>query len=392
MKIIKHKAFRPFMLLLSVSLLLGYVCFYFAYPKAYLFPKSNSPFQWRLDASNDAALGGDSTIKVDDEQVSIDFRYKRSHKANVSGAGIALNFEQGEKQPYVDLSRFSKITFVIKCTPKNTLFFGPAVFDEKVSVIGDLLSYRGAGTLFKCNEQWAPVSIDLRRLEVQLWWLQMFKLDSADREYNMQKVLRISVASSFENEYEKEFRVQITEIKLEGMRDHIIYIYFIALLICWIIFLTWYFKLAAREIEARASTKKQFVGYQQLTLEPHRDKEKSSILLYLSTHYADPEIDIESISKELGISRSKINEILKAEVGHTFTVYLNKLRITEAARLLTDKSDANITEIVYKVGYKNISYFNKLFKEEFSCTPKAYKLKAKGQPISKLDAEDSDDE
>lgn len=392
MKIIKHEAFRPFILLLSVSLILGYVCFYFAYPKAYLFPKDNGPYQWSLDARGDADVGGGSIIKVDDEQVSIDFHYRLSHKSNIANAGIALSFEQGEKQPYVDLSQFSKITFVIRCAPKSTLYFGVGTFDEKVSVIGDLLSYRGPGTLFKCEDQWAPVVIDLRRLEVMGWWLQMFKLDAADKEYNLQKVLRIAISSSFENAYDIESRVQISKIKLEGTRDHIIYIYFIALLICWIVFLTWYFKLAAREIEARASTKKQFVGYQQLTLEPHRDKEKSSILLYLSTHYADPEIDIESIAKELGISRSKINEILKAEVGHTFTVYLNKLRITEAARLLTDKSDANITEVVYKVGYKNISYFNKLFKEEFSCTPKAYKLRIKGQSNSQLDAEESDNE
>jgi len=75
----------------------------------------------------------------------------------------------------------------------------------------------------------------------------------------------------------------------------------------------------------------------------------------------------------IAISRTKINDILKAELGFTFTSYLNKLRLTEAARLLAEKEDANIAEIAYSVGYKNVSYFNKLFKEEYGCTPKSFK-------------------
>ena len=35
--------------------------------------------------------------------------------------------------------------------------------------------------------------------------------------------------------------------------------------------------------------------------------------------------------------------------------------------------EANVAEIAYSVGYKNVSYFNKLFKEEYGCTPKTFK-------------------
>jgi AraC-like DNA-binding protein len=60
----------------------------------------------------------------------------------------------------------------------------------------------------------------------------------------------------------------------------------------------------------------------------------------------------------------------------TFTRYINKLRLTEAARLLTDKTGKPIAEIAYSVGYANASYFNKLFKEEYGCTPKAFRALA----------------
>ena len=389
MKFLPPAAIRPFLILFSVSIVLGILCFYFAFPKANLFPNDNNEFPWRLEPGDDKGLGGDSTIRLEDQKVSIDFSYKLSHKAKMPGVGVTFNFEGFEKQKFVDLSPFSTISFDIKCSPKNILYFSIATFDEKVSVIGNPLSYRAPSVFFKCEEQWTQAKVDLKRMEVPLWWIGMFKMDAANKDYSLQKVLRMQIATTFESQFDVNSRVQVSNIELHGERFFIIYLYIAAMFISWLGFLFWYFKLVTKDIESRASTKKQFVGYQQLNLEPLREKEKSALLKYLSTNYAKPDIDIEKASKELGITRAKINEMLKAEVGYTFTAYLNKLRITEAARLLAEKADANITEIVYVVGYTNISYFNKLFKEEFSCTPKAYKLQVQAGSASNTTVKDS---
>lgn len=93
----------------------------------------------------------------------------------------------------------------------------------------------------------------------------------------------------------------------------------------------------------------------------------------MATEYANTEMTLEYAVSELGINRTKINEVLKEELGLTFNIYLNKLRLAEAARLLAESKDANIAEIAYSVGYKNVSYFNKLFKNEYSCTPKSFR-------------------
>jgi AraC-like DNA-binding protein len=50
-----------------------------------------------------------------------------------------------------------------------------------------------------------------------------------------------------------------------------------------------------------------------------------------------------------------------------------KLRLAEASRLLVENTSASIAEIAYSVGYKNSSYFIKLFKEEYQCMPKAFR-------------------
>jgi len=57
----------------------------------------------------------------------------------------------------------------------------------------------------------------------------------------------------------------------------------------------------------------------------------------------------------------------------TFTAYVKKLRLTEAARLLSENPGATVSEVAYSVGYGNVLYFNKLFKEEYGCTPKVFK-------------------
>jgi AraC-like DNA-binding protein len=113
-----------------------------------------------------------------------------------------------------------------------------------------------------------------------------------------------------------------------------------------------------------------------LTLEPFKDKEKAAVLRFISTNYTNSELDLEGVVAGTGVNRKKINEFLKIELGMTFSTYLNKLRLTEATRLLTEQADVAIVEIAISVGYANVSYFNRLFKEEYGCTPKEFRALA----------------
>jgi AraC-like DNA-binding protein len=149
------------------------------------------------------------------------------------------------------------------------------------------------------------------------------------------------------------------------------------LFVLWTIAGVWLFRQHTRALTESLKRKIQqdrpLVAYQQLSVEPKRDKDSDAILRYLTTEYANPELNLEALVNAIGVSRTKINDILKAELGFTFTGYLNKLRLTEAARLLSESKDVSVGEIAYSVGYKNISYFNKLFKEEYGCSPKVFR-------------------
>ncbi|HOY22883.1 MAG TPA: helix-turn-helix transcriptional regulator, partial [Cellvibrio sp.] len=127
------------------------------------------------------------------------------------------------------------------------------------------------------------------------------------------------------------------------------------------------------DLKEKLKQDQPLIAYKKLSIEPQKDKEKIAVLNYIATEYVNPELSIETITNTLGINRAKINDILKEELGMTFSSYLNKLRLTEAARLLSESKDANVSEIAYAVGYNNVSYFNKLFKATYNCAPKTFK-------------------
>jgi AraC-like DNA-binding protein len=41
--------------------------------------------------------------------------------------------------------------------------------------------------------------------------------------------------------------------------------------------------------------------------------------------------------------------------------------------LLTNKAGATVAEVARSVGYANSSYFNRLFKEEYGCSPRQFR-------------------
>jgi AraC-like DNA-binding protein len=373
-----NKALVGFLCLLAVSTLVSYLCLNRTYLHLPLVPAGKSDLLWRAEPTSDANRGGLSSIKINDDQFSLNFDFTISKKAEYPFASTELVFTDPTGKPVlVDLSQYDSISFSAKCSPANTLTLIMQTFDEKVSVPGDFLTYRAPSAFFSCNQKWSRVELDLTRLETPQWWFTMFKLELSQQAYKLDKVAKIIFGTTFQSPLETASSVQLDEVTLNGRDWRYVYLLGALLLAMWSTYLFWLFRLHTqvliRDLKDKIQKDRPLVAYQQLSVEPHRDKEKSAILRFMATEYANPDLDVETIVNAMGVNRTKVNDILKAELGFTFTTYLNKLRLTEASRLLAEKEEANVAEIAYSVGYKNVSYFNKLFKEEYGCTPKIFK-------------------
>jgi AraC-like DNA-binding protein len=379
------QALLRLVLLLGVSLLVGDLCFERSHHREDLLGHPDMPFQLR-SWNNSGGGSTDLRAKADASRVVMEFTL--SGKAPYTYASTSLFFTDAKGKPrLLDWSRFDKISLEARCFPANTLRIGISTFDRKVTKADELLTYRSPSAYIDCTPDGAPIELDLKHLTVQQWWLELFKINPADAGYSLDKVAQLEIGTSNRSRADVPSHVEIARIRLHNREPGYLYFFALFVLSGWSAYAFWFFRrytaALSNDLHARMRRDLPLVAYQQLAIEPHREKEKSSLLKMLATRYADPELDLETVVAETGVNRNKVNEILKAQMGYTFTGYLNKLRLTEASRLLVENATASIAEIAYSVGYKNSSYFNKLFKEEYDCTPKAFRelcMKKAGQP------------
>lgn len=100
-------------------------------------------------------------------------------------------------------------------------------------------------------------------------------------------------------------------------------------------------------------------------------KSIAEIVSYLNEYY-DEEISLQAVADTFFLNPAYLSRIFKNETGKTFNQYLSDVRMQAAVRLLLN-SQLKIVEISSLVGYENVSYFVKKFKEHFECTPSEYR-------------------
>lgn len=381
------KALLALVLLIVADALLAFFFIHQSYLSLSLLPAQKHGAGWHYVSYSDVATGGNSTIRIQDadkERLRFDLKLTELAAYPFVSAELFLSDAKG-RSTLADWSMYTNVTFLARCAPANSMILVISAFDEKISKAGEWQTYKSPGTYFSCNEKGVPVNLDMHRLTIPEWWLYSMKLELADQAYTLDKVSKIVFGTSFTSPRNVDSHVEISGLTLRG-RD---YRYLVALglllLTSWAAFGIWFFRAHSRaliaSLDSRLKKDLALVAYRQLTLEPYKDKEKASILRFIATNYIDPELDLERVVAGTGTNRTKVNDVLKTELGMTFTSYLNKLRLTEAARLLAEKSGAAVAEIAYSVGYANVSYFNKLFKEEYGCTPKSFRSLATQQGV-----------
>jgi len=382
------KALLVLLGLLVTSALVAYLCLERAFLQRALLPAADSAYPWQATPETDQNRDGRSTVTLHDARYSLDVELFVSRAVEHPKSAVSLVFQDRGGQPTViDLAAFDRISFNVKCSIDNVLGFTVFTFDEQISEPGDFFTYRSPSAYFSCNEQWREVNVDLTRLEMPEWWLDTFELALSMKDYDLSSVAKVMFANSFQSPVDVTSRVQINELTLHGRDWRYLYLLAAVLFLLWSTAGIWLFrqhtKALISDLRHKLHKDRPLVAYQQLSVEPKRDKDKESILRFMATEYSNAELNLDAISAAIGVSRTKINDILKTELGFTFTGYLNKLRLTEAARLLTQTPEVSVAEIAYSVGYKNVSYFNKLFKEEYNCTPRNFKYlyeKTPGDP------------
>lgn len=96
-------------------------------------------------------------------------------------------------------------------------------------------------------------------------------------------------------------------------------------------------------------------------------KVKETIIQQMS----DEQLSVESLADDIGMSRVQLYRKVSALTGMAVNELIRKLRLQRAAQLLGQKWGP-VSQVAYEVGFSNLSYFSKVFKEEFGVLPSEY--------------------
>lgn len=97
----------------------------------------------------------------------------------------------------------------------------------------------------------------------------------------------------------------------------------------------------------------------------------SKILLHLHKNY-NRSLTLSDLAASMDYSLPYVSKLFKEKTGMTFRAYLQKTRIEEACRLLTN-TDEKVLSIAKMVGYSDVDFFSKIFKESTGTTPKQFR-------------------
>lgn len=110
-----------------------------------------------------------------------------------------------------------------------------------------------------------------------------------------------------------------------------------------------------------------------INLLSHDELRVKSAIEYMEENLSDI-ITLDDIADKIHVSKNECCRCFKRVTGFSPIDYLNRLRILNAARTLYKDplSIDTISELALSNGFNNTSYFNRMFKRFFECTPTEY--------------------
>lgn len=94
----------------------------------------------------------------------------------------------------------------------------------------------------------------------------------------------------------------------------------------------------------------------------------------INENISNDKFGVDSLSSEMGLSRSQLHRKLKAITDQSTTEFIRNFRLQRAADLIRQRS-GNMAEIAYEVGFSSQAYFTKSFTEFFGLPPGEFRKK-----------------
>ncbi len=134
-------------------------------------------------------------------------------------------------------------------------------------------------------------------------------------------------------------------------------------------------------LSIRESLKHKFTG--TMVLEPKNvmisspdERFLQKAIEVIENNISDCDLDIESFSAKVGVSRMQLYRKLHALTDMTVKEFIRHIRLKRAAQLLIQQK-MNVSEVAYEVGFKDLSHFRKCFRREYGMSASEFAANSK---------------
>ena len=100
----------------------------------------------------------------------------------------------------------------------------------------------------------------------------------------------------------------------------------------------------------------------------HNDVLLGELVNCIDANVENPDLSLALAADACGISETYAGQFFKEQSGVCFSVYVDRVRMETARRLLTENG-RSVKEVAHSVGYRNVSSFNRAFKRIVGVTP-----------------------
>jgi len=99
----------------------------------------------------------------------------------------------------------------------------------------------------------------------------------------------------------------------------------------------------------------------------------ASAVKVLNAEISNQNLNLNYVADKLGVTPNYLSSRFSRDMKQSFTNYLTKLRIEKAKELLASVT-TKIYEVAIQTGFQDVTYFNKVFKDNVGIAPSQYRM------------------
>ena len=360
-KIFKSKYFIKPAIIITI-IFIGILSYFINIKDQIIFPNlENFSYEYYTDEPN----GGKSQVLeyiVSDTVIKLKFLLRKGFLSPYVGISISP-----ETNKYIKAGKYNQISLNILGQNIDRIgisIYTPPLDNPKNNNQEETLYHSYLNIL---NRQ-HTYNIPVKQLKHPEWWEDLHHIsETLKNKPELNKILHLNIGSAYAPDIDNKKALEIYSIAFT--RDNTELFSLLGIIYGTLILLNFgiLYLINLRNNKKASIT----VSYKPLEI-TNRSGYEEKCIEYINTNYNNSELTLDKIADKTAVTPRHITNIIHEKYNCNFKTYLNRIRINESKRFLI-KTDLNIGEIAYKVGFNNQSHFNRVFKSELQISPSEYR-------------------